>query len=200
MILNICFLRQLLVVEVYLGSGCLVVVFWKCISNLIIFFKYIYVFDVLGQSWRCVYVVHTCLVTITKTVGSKPKLVNFSLVGCLPLKSIKTRGLKRNVLMPLKWIEVVFGSFFSDFLLWWRATKASVSIQFPHWLIRKVVLWRIFVLMLLGNWLVGAFLINLLQRHFPSSPKSATVELLNVLLLLENCSNGPLQSQLSHKV
>lgn len=48
------------------------------------------------------------------------------------------------------------------------------------------------------NLLAGACSISLLKLHFPSSQNSDTIKLLNLLLLVVYCANGPVPSQLSH--
>lgn len=58
---------------------------------------------------------------------------------------------------------------------------------------------EIAVVKILESWLVGACSNNLLHLYFPASQKSATLELLNLLLLVVKCANGPLPNQLSHQ-
>ena len=53
---------------------------------------------------------------------------------------------------------------------------------------------EICVAMMLENWLPGACSINFLQFYCPLFKNSNIVVLLNLLLLLENWSNGPLPS------
>ena len=123
-----------------------------------------------------------------------PKIVNLSLVGSLLLRVL--HGKKED----LKGMFLFHRKEFNWFLILLSliSSQAEENVKLPLLLSSHTDISRlccygdISVVNMLENLLAGTCPISLLQLHFPSSQKSATVELLNLLLLVVNCANGPI--------
>ena len=126
-----------------------------------------------------------------------PKLVNFSLVGSLPLKDIHDKkkedikGLSLCHVSVLNWFLFLFSliSFSTvDHL------NKPLLLSFNTALYGSRICWGIVVARMLASWHDGACSKNILQLHWPSYQKYTTILLLNLLLSVENEQVDPCQT------
>ena len=131
-----------------------------------------------------------------------PKAVSLLLLGSFPFRALQSKKetLKGIFLFHNIELKCIFSLFFSDLLPGRSTSEVSMSVEIPNKLIKEMlVIWDLYGDNTGKNWLAGACFINLFQFNFPLSQNLATVLLLYLLVLLENCARWPFPSQLSHQ-